>query len=227
MKLVRLGALHCRVLDLAGSLPCLARNECWSAVPTVLRSELDAYIDFLILFADLNHWKTIELEYFAGRIDAYQALLQPARNRNLPPHSIDPEESAGKIRAWNERVAALKSQGAKRLKAYDRFERAEKPEMYETLYIPLCDHTHNNLRVLADRYIENPGDGFQLTIRTAQFGEEFRAMLFAGAVMPTETVRLLLSLQPPTRNDDDDELIESLELLQTQIMICPPVATSD
>lgn len=44
--LIRLAALHCRILAHAHAILALVQNGCIPAIPTQLRSQLDGYIDF-------------------------------------------------------------------------------------------------------------------------------------------------------------------------------------
>ncbi len=150
--------LHGTVLETASAcITLLKANEC-SALPVLLRSLLEAYVDlvnlcrcpeyiFRMQAAFLNEQsRVLKVAIDSGDTNPYLEAL--AAESGIHDHAQKVEKD----------LHELKTRGLGPLKIKERFEKAELTEMYESVYALLCQHSHNNLNILERRHLEISND---------------------------------------------------------------------
>ncbi|MGB4441117.1 MAG: DUF5677 domain-containing protein [Coriobacteriia bacterium] len=149
------------ILELAGAVVQLRRTGCGSAVPSVLRTMLETYVDLKNLCADAAYGYHLE----AADLAQWLKLLEKAAGGTNPylkaiaerPH-IDRTRQT-----WTERKAQLDSQGYRPLRVSTRFSRADMTDEYDAIYNMLSADAHSNHRALLERHLTIlPGD-FEVT----------------------------------------------------------------
>lgn len=214
---VTLLALHARILDLALALPPLLRSNSASAIYCVVRSQLEAYIDFTIIYDDPDHLKRMQREYVIARIDLLTAFRNPERRATVESFGPEPDSLAAELRELRRSEKSLASHGIERLGVKDRFARARKPALYELLYRSLCNHTHNNLEVLK-LYLEREGPTVHAIVRPDATEADLPQAVSMSALMPTESVLLLVDALGRNSGQNPEELRASYESLQRDLL---------
>ena len=138
------------ILDHARAVTALANSRSYPAIPIITRSCLEAYVDLVNLSDNPVYWRYLDA------IDTveWQAFFKAAKrgdNISLAPLTNDPvfEEGRALYAQQAQELGALK---IKKLKVWQRFERAGMTHEYEGVYAMLCAEAHNNVSNLRSRY---------------------------------------------------------------------------
>ena len=146
-------ALYASILELAGDFTIALQHSRYSCLPIILRSVVEAHIDFLILIkSEPNHNYILATFYHDQLRTAKTALAEkPDGARSAPSSQQEWEHFRDTAEA---ELLRLKNSGYSPLKTRKRFEMAGKPTWYGSVYSILSSHAHNNLLVLARRHFE-------------------------------------------------------------------------
>jgi hypothetical protein len=142
--------LYGSVIELSSSLIPLRKTEHFTAIPIILRSILEAYVDLENLCRDPKYGYALEIKYLVESLK----LLKEARNEKnayieIVAQAPDYEERVSKMEAEKNRLIQL---GYKDLNRYERFSKAGMENEYRTIYNWLCCAAHNDYRALHDRH---------------------------------------------------------------------------
>ena len=132
--------LYGRIYELGVSALNLMKANDHAGVPIILRSQLEAFVDFANLIEDKDYIKTIAATF----IDQKKRLY-----KNLKNH-LDPSEVPSVTNDGTEKVA----EGYKPQKIWERFKNIKLEKTYITAYFILCGYGHNNLAMLEHRHLE-------------------------------------------------------------------------
>lgn len=163
-------ALYGSIIELTGGLIVLVDRRLITGVPVLLRSILEAYVDFRNLASNPTYGYSLEL----GHIKEWLKILQEAKtgkNEYLLEISQAPDLDQ-RIAEWTRKKIALEARGYRSLKIEQKFQRAEMEKEYRSQYNSLCCDAHNNLRALVDRHIEIDGEGFEVVYYKAYTPED-------------------------------------------------------
>jgi Family of unknown function (DUF5677) len=137
---VYLMCLYGRIFELGVSAFKLMKANDHAGVPVILRSQLEAFVDFANLIEDKDFIKTMAATF----IDQKKRLYE-----NLKKH-LDPSEVPSVTNDGTEKVA----KGYKPQNIWKRFENIRLQKTYITAYFILCGYGHNNLAMLEHRHLE-------------------------------------------------------------------------
>ena len=186
-------------IEQTGGCLALAREGQITSIPILARSILEAWIDFRCLAADPAYVDFIE----AKHDKEWTKVFDAAANNNLYLAKIGAEPS---VIAERDRIrrdtAARAARGVKALRAVERFYRANKGELYYSVYNYLCSEAHNDARALISRHIEADDNGQpRLTLYRADAPYVETSLLQAHDVLAemTETVCRRFNVQEPDR----------------------------
>lgn len=144
--------LYGSIIELSSSLSPLLISGHYSAIPVVLRSILEAYVDLENLCKDPKYGYSLEIKYLIENLK----FLKETRNEknaylDIIAQAPDYEKRFSDMEAEKERLINL---GYKDLNRFERFSKAGMENEYRTIYNWLCCASHNDYRVLRDRHFE-------------------------------------------------------------------------
>jgi len=132
--------LYGRIFELGVSALNLMKANDHAGVPVILRSQLEAFVDFANLIEDKDFIKTIAATF----VDQKKRLYD-----NLKKH-LDPSEVPSVTNDYTEKAAI----GFKPQTIWQRFKNIKLQKTYITAYFILCSYGHNNLAMLEHRHLE-------------------------------------------------------------------------
>lgn len=132
--------LYGRIFELGVSALNLMKANDHAGVPVILRSQLEAFVDFANLIDDKDFIKTIAATFVYQKKRLYE---------NLKKH-LDPSEVPSVTNDGTEKAA----KGYKPQKIWKRFKNIKLQKTYVTAYFILCGYGHNNLAMLEHRHLE-------------------------------------------------------------------------
>lgn len=141
------------IIELSDSLIPLLETEHYSAIPIILRSILEAYVNIENLCKEPEYGYSLELKYLGESLK----FLNEARNEkdaylDAIARSPDFEERISAMDAERDKLLAL---GYRDLNKYERFVKANMENDYKTTYNLLCCAAHNDYRALRERHFED------------------------------------------------------------------------
>jgi hypothetical protein len=162
------GLLYFEIIELAGSIIVLRKNQRVAGVSIIMRTALDAFVDLKNLLKDSNYWKHLE----AADSHEWGKLLQLASapdNQYLSGFREDP--AFPKYRKHMKQInQKTKAANATKLGAEDRFRRVEMQPDYDGLYSALSSDAHNNTSHLKYRHTRVVNDKFVFTLYSGEGG---------------------------------------------------------
>lgn len=145
-------ALYGSILEFASSIILQTKYGPKTALPIILRSLLEAYVDMLNLCADPKYGYTLEV---SAEKNTLKFLREAAKGQNPYLEKVSATSNLqDNIRQHEQRLAAMKEKGGVILKIEDKFRRAGLTHEYTTIYAELCSHSHNTIQALRGRHIE-------------------------------------------------------------------------
>lgn len=129
-----------------------------SPIPAIGRTVLEAYIDLINLSENHNYTKHLEAAYLKEQIRVLDAAV---KSEGKNPWLVGLAKSPGiaaKLSQIRNELEFLNKSGFAKLNVDERFKRAGFLDMYRSVYAELCIHSHNNIRALDDRHIEQSGE---------------------------------------------------------------------
>ena len=132
--------LYGRIFELGVSALNLMKANDHAGVPVLLRSQLEAFVDFANLIEDKDFIKTIGATFVDQKKRLYKNLKEYLDPSEVPSVTDDGTEKA---------VEGYKAQNIR-----TRFENINLQKTYITAYFFLCGYSHNNLAMLEHRHIE-------------------------------------------------------------------------
>ena len=182
-----LATMYARLLELAGAVVVLTRHDGQTALPSVARTMLEVYVDFINLSTDGGYMRFIEA---ADRRQA-QSVLKGLREPGialLDALASDPE--MGPLVASLElSLAASTPQDTKPLSVKDRFETAGMHAAYALVYRQLCSDTHSSRSTLRGSHAERQGDRLEVMFYKEHSIEEVAVYTGLATEMLRESAR--------------------------------------
>lgn len=159
-------ALYGSMLEHASSMLLVAKSDVKTAVPILLRSLLEAFVDLRNLCQNARYGYTLQADQ---EKDWLKFLKEAERGTNqyLAKVAAAPDLKEN-IAKHEQQLQAMKDKGAEELKIRDKFERAGLLEEYTTIYRELCTHSHNTLRALRGRHVEKNGGDYDVVFFRTQ-----------------------------------------------------------
>jgi hypothetical protein len=153
-------ALYGSTLELVSNMILLTKDGPKTAVPIVLRSVLEAFVDLFNLCADAKYGYSLDARAEKDRLKLLKEALG-GKNQYLAMVSEAPDLKE-RIAHHEARLKTMKENGAEDLKIKEKFERAGLIKEYMTVYADLCSHSHNTLQALRDRHFKKNQDGHEV-----------------------------------------------------------------
>lgn len=148
---LNLVSLYCSLIELTGSACILVQETVGIGVPILLRSAVEAHLDFANLAADRCYGYQLR----ASELKEWIKLLKESKD-GLNPFlkEISDFPDTGKILdKWEQEQEELSGKGYKPLTVYEKFDKANLEPIYRSVYNILCSHSHNNLSALQARHV--------------------------------------------------------------------------
>lgn len=152
---------YATLIELGGSVEFLARHAHWAAVPPLVRTMLETYVDLLNLHADPAY-----MDYLAARDhEEGRTLLRGFRNPQGPlGRWLAAQHDMQEFVALLDAGLADATPDVKPLSVRDRFQRAGLVDAYEIIYRPLSSAAHSNRSALRHRHAEPRGGHLGVTL---------------------------------------------------------------
>jgi Family of unknown function (DUF5677) len=186
-------------IEQTGGSLALAREGQITSIPILARSILEAWIDFRCLAADASY-----VDYIEAKHDKeWEKVFDAAENNNIYLAELggEPLVNTERVRICRE-TAARSARGVHPLKAYARFQRANKAALYYSVYNHLCAEAHNDARALTGRHLDLDEDNRpRLTLYRDDAPYVETSLLAAHDILSemTETVCARFNVQEPDR----------------------------
>ena len=154
---VNLVCLYLSILELSHSILILIQNDVSIGVPILLRSMMEAFIDFLNLINDREYGYYMDV----AKLKEWSKIFLESKKGNNPYlKSISELKNLDKIIADNKsELADLEKKGYLPIPIFNKFEKVGLIAEYRSMYNFLCCYSHNNGRALIDRHIKIEKDG--------------------------------------------------------------------
>jgi hypothetical protein len=152
--------LYFTLIECCGSFAILFENRRVAGVAAIARSALDAFVDIKNLLSDQEYWRNLE----AADSFEWNKLMQTAsgpRNDFLSGLSADPNFPLYRT-AIAQAANDGKMRGVVKLSPEARFEKADIPTVYKSLYPMLSADAHNNTSLLRSRHAQPVGDWYEI-----------------------------------------------------------------
>jgi len=215
---LHLVSLYGTMIELLGSACILIREGVPIAVPILLRSVLEANLDFTNLAKERRYGYHMR----AAELHEWIKILREAKKKQNPYLSdISQIPNLGKVIVqWETELSELKKKQFSPLNQKQKFDKAELEPVYQSVYNFLCCHSHNNIRALVSRHIDIAAD--QRDFQVEYYAPvNFDTLLpyidsFCGIIMSsTETIHRILQ---SGATDQVDALKKELDEKRKQIL---------
>lgn len=153
-------ALYGSILELTTSCVILIDKGLLTGAFVLLRSILEAYVDLENLIESKSYLADLEMSF----VTEWLRILDEAAaggNEYLADISKSPDLAAT-IKKWRAKRSELEAQGGCVMTQAEKFKRAGLDREYRSIYNELCSNSHNNLRALLDRHVEEEQDDFSI-----------------------------------------------------------------
>lgn len=155
--------LYGSIIELTGSCILLIEHGLMAAVPVILRSILEAYVDLHNLIEDPRYGYSMEISDLEGSLVIMKEEIFGS-NKYLSGDAKSKQKCLQHKQRIEGDLKALRSRGHKYMSIKKRFEKAGMLDEYKSIYTILSSETHNNLIALIKRHTEiNEGD-FDVTV---------------------------------------------------------------
>lgn len=148
---VNLLLLYGSVLEIAASICILIEEKSPIGIPILLRSMLEAFLDFNNLKVDRNYGYRMD----ATHIKEWIKLLKASKDGN--PYLVGLTNSKNIVDVlsdYEKQFEELINEGYKPLQVFEKFKLANLNQEYLSFYNCLCCDTHNNIRSLILRHAD-------------------------------------------------------------------------
>jgi len=162
-------ALHQHVISLYGSIiefsstiKELYKSGHHSAIPVVLRSILEAFVDLKNLCQDPKYGYSLTIN---SNKESLKFLKAAKDNQHVYAELVarDPDVDQH-INNFEKEINSLRNKGNKGVSIRCKFEKVGMAYEYQTIYSMLCAATHNDIRALSARHMVINEDSFSLEI---------------------------------------------------------------
>ena len=154
---------YATIIEIAFGCFALVEKRKLTALPTLLRSLLEAYVDFCGCLADAHYFKSMYASFLSEKLRLVKRAKDHPENPFLKRHMQEVDLEAAQNSLEN-KIESLTGMGHKSLGALDRFSRAGLAHEYQSMYWLLCLHSHNNVSALEDRHLEKEGDDYNVVL---------------------------------------------------------------
>ena len=135
---------YARILDLSFSINTLLKSDDCTGLPILLRSQMEAFVDFLNLREDENFLYTIAASFVdqKSRLNKTSEKYLGCSNKE----SLDEKQILDAL------------QGHKSQTIWKRFKQIGLDKTYATVYFLLCNYSHNNLAMIEHKHLDKKNE---------------------------------------------------------------------
>ncbi|TAL23730.1 MAG: hypothetical protein EPN94_08825 [Nitrospirae bacterium] len=155
-------SLYASIIEFSSTLKDLYQSGHHSAIPIILRSILEAFVDLKNLCKDPKYGYSLTIN---SNKESLKFLKAAKDNQDvyaeLVAHDPDVDQH---INDFEKEVNSLKNKGNKGVSIKDKFEKGGMAYEYQIIYSMLCAATHNDIRALRTRHMVINEDSFSLEI---------------------------------------------------------------
>lgn len=211
---LHLVSLYCTMMELMRSACILLRQNAGVAVPIVLRSFVEAHIDFLNLAKDRTYGYRMD----AASLREWVKLIREAGCKNNPflKGLAELANSQSLLVQWEDKLRVLKEKGYAPLTLKEKFQTANLEDVYASLYNDLCCEAHNNIRSLTSRHVNIAEDGadFEVQLFLPVCLDDFVAEMDTFCGITLETTKQIHDLLENGQNETLLALNQDLDELR-------------
>jgi hypothetical protein len=144
--------LYCTVVEYSDALFNQFKVEKSVAIPLIIRSLLEAYVDLKNLCENPEYGYNLQVANVSEwlRVAKEAETLENPYLEGFAAHESFEEQ----VSDWEKEIADLKERGFSKLNRFESFKLAGREDEYKSLYNFLCSFAHNNERALIDRHTE-------------------------------------------------------------------------
>jgi len=192
-------ALYGSIVELAGCIVVLSEHDGYTGLGSVLRTQLEAYVDFVNLVQDRSYGRHMDAADAKQLRTIYRRAVESDNPYLL---GVREHEAFGDmVKQLDEELQLLKVEGIESLGIEQRFSMAGMTDLYDGVYRVLCTDTHSNRSALLTRHLEQQADGnIKIAFYRSRSEEDLLPFLDSAAgilVDSTERVHEALELKLP------------------------------
>lgn len=155
-------SLYGSIIELSSSIKVLYQSGHLTAIPVLLRTILEAFVDLCNLCQDPKYGYSLIMN---SHNESLRFLKAAQNDQNIYTNMIAQDPNIDEhIANFEAKIDALKTNGNKRLNVRERFEKADMGDEYQTIYSMLCTASHNDIRALRTRHLVIDGKSFSLEV---------------------------------------------------------------
>ena len=149
-------SLYGSMLELANSICVLVEGDSPIGIPILLRSMLEAFVDF----SNLEATRTYGYHMDAVNIKEWIRILEEAKRGDNPYlEGISKLPNLDKVLCdYKKQLEELKEKGYSPLSHFQKFDKSNQSKEYRSFYNFLCCDAHNNIRSLISRHADITDD---------------------------------------------------------------------
>lgn len=145
--------LHGTVLEMANGCLSLYKTKNSTAVPVLLRAQLEAYVDLRNLSDSVDYLKFMNVAYLHEKKKMLGNAIERGKHNAYLETLANCEGLRANYYKVRAEIAESRGKGFKKLEVWERFEKAGLTDLYDAVYPVLCQHSHNNLNILEKRHL--------------------------------------------------------------------------
>jgi len=199
---MNLVSLYGSILELSRAIRISISGDASIGTPILLRSQLEAFVDFTNLAADRKYGYHMD----AANINEWIKILREAKTQENPYLSGfgDKVDLDQLLDEQEEQLEKLKKDGYHPLSIFQKFERSGQTQEYKSFYNFLCCHSHNNMRALIERHVAVLDGGADIEVQffpqttMADMVQYFDA---AVGILVTATFKIHEALESPKKDE--------------------------
>ncbi len=144
--------LYISLIELTSCIIILIDKKRFAGVPVLLRSLLEAFVDFKNICCDEDYVNYLEAKFHSEWL---RVLNQAKNGKNLfLSHYSNWKDLDSQLSEHESELDRLKNNGYSPLNISQCFEKAGMADVYSSLYNFLCSEAHSNIRALIDRHVK-------------------------------------------------------------------------
>ncbi len=149
---VNLVSLYGSMLELANSICVLVEGDSPIGIPILLRSMLEAFVDF----SNLKETRTYGYHMDAAHVKEWIRILEEAKRGDNPYLAeISKLPNLDNILSdYKKQLEELENKGYTPLSHFQKFDKSNQTKEYRSFYNFLCCDAHNNIRSLISRHAD-------------------------------------------------------------------------
>ena len=172
-----ISSLHGTIIENASSCFILFKKNHFTGIPILLRNMLEAYVDLKNIKLDNNYSNSMNLSFLIQKKKLLVNIIKSSNKKY--PHSKKIIEFKNALSDTEKYIKALKNDGHKTYKIFQRFNKAQLSDLYDWYNI-LCQESHNNISMLEKRHVIKKGNEIDKVVyfRKISIDEKYQLIHF-------------------------------------------------